>query len=372
MTPAMPQHQSIVAVLGAGMMGAAIAAAHLRCGVSVRIYDSVPAALHSTPQRVAEELRLQNVPFDPAMLDCHDDLRTLLRDAGPAPILIETITEKLRAKHKLYRQVVESAPEGTEPGLFSNTSTIAIRTLAEPLDDDHRARFLGFHFFHPVRQRSLLEIIPSRYTNPETLETAKRHALRIEKQPIIVADGPGFLVNRILNPYLTTALQLLEGGVDPQRIERLATDFGMKMGPLRIMDEIGLDVVLHSGWVLFKAFPDRVPQSPLLLNLIDLGRLGRKTGRGFMLYPNATSWNGDGVPDHELPLPPNKELREITDEEIIDRLFRSMHDEACRCLADGIVANPADIDLASIHALGFPEEKLGVYTWGKQATRPLS
>jgi 3-hydroxyacyl-CoA dehydrogenase len=153
-----------------------------------------------------------------------------------------------------------------------------------------------------------------------------------------------------------------------ERIERIATDFGMKMGPLRIMDEIGLDVVMHAGWVLFKAFPDRVPNSPILVKLVELGRLGRKTGRGFMLYPSATSWDGNGQPDPELPSLLGLDVSatpSMSDTEIIERLFCGMADEALRCLDDGIITDPADADLASIHALGFPAEHGGVLEWGK-------
>jgi 3-hydroxyacyl-CoA dehydrogenase/enoyl-CoA hydratase/3-hydroxybutyryl-CoA epimerase/enoyl-CoA isomerase len=343
-----------VAILGAGLMGTAIAAAHLRCGVPVLLYDSAESALETAPNRIADELHLQDEPFDPTLLKCSGNIN----DVQHCGIFIETITEKLRAKIKLYRKINHDAL------LFTNTSTISITDLASPLAADSRRRFCGFHFFHPVRQRSLLEIIPGAETDSATVEAAKQHALLIEKHPIIVGDGPGFLVNRILNPYLTSALSLLAEGVDLQRIERIAQDFGMKMGPFRIMDEIGLDVVLHAGWVLFKAFPDRVPQSPLLLQLIEQGRLGRKTGRGFMLYPNSTSWDGNGEPDPLFV----SEKTILSDEEIVKQLFLSMYDEAIRCSQDGIISDLADADLASIHALGFPEKTGGVVAWGNSVT----
>lgn len=349
-----------VAILGAGMMGSAIAAANLRCAIPVVLFDSVEAALESAPRRIAEELGLQGVPFDESLLRVSNDLGEIVS----LPILIETITEKIKAKQKLYKNIERSAKNRT-PLLFSNTSTISITKLAESLSPDWQGRFCGFHVFHPVRKNSLLEIIPGDQTVSETVEAARRHALRIEKQPITVGDGPGFLVNRILNPYLSSALQLFEEGVDIQRIDRVATDFGMRMGPFRIMDEIGLDVVLHAGWVLFKAFPDRVPNSSLLLALVENGRLGRKTGRGFMLYPNSTSWDGDGKPDPELPIKQisTNPQTDKSDEEIRQRLFFSMYEEALRCLSDGIISDPADADLASVHALGFPVEKKGIVSW---------
>ncbi len=354
------------------MMGCAIAASHLRCGFRVILCDNATEMLESAPQRIAEELRLQNCTFDEMLLHCS----TTLESVRPCPILIETITEKLRLKQKLYDrlfQVVSRTHQGEYPShslakgrylLFTNTSTIAISKLAQNLPEEWRRCFCGFHFFHPVRANSLLEIIPGRDTATETIEWACHHAKRIAKRPIVVGDGPGFLVNRILNPYLVVAQQLLHEGVPMQRIELAATNFGMRMGPFRIMDEIGLDVVLHAGWVLHKSFPDRVPELPLLLKLVDLRRLGRKTGRGFMLYDNAVSWNGAGLPDPELPL--QVEAIEMTETEIQRRLFYAMYEEALRCRDDGVIADLADADVASVEALGFPRKKGGIVSWGRQ------
>ncbi len=351
-----------VSILGVGLMGTAIAAAHLGAGVPALLYDSRPESLEKAPDRIAAELALQERPFDAGLVRRTDDLA----EVGRSPIIIETITEKLKAKRKLYEKLRAAAPDATSL-LFSNTSTISISSLAEELSDSWKRRFCGFHFFHPVRDRSLLEIISGAETDPATVEAAKQHAVRIAKRPIVVKDGPGFLVNRILNPYLNGALGLLADGVELSRIERVATDFGMKMGPFRIMDEIGLDVVMHAGWVLYKAFPDRVHNAPLLLKLVELGRLGRKTGRGFMLYPSATSWDGDGVPDPELVV--DTVHKKYSDDEIVRRLFLGMYDEALRCVADGIITNPADADLASVHALGFPESRGGVVQWGRAVLR---
>lgn len=352
------------------MMGIAISAAHLRCGIPVVLYDIDSETLLTAPQRVAEELRLQGEMFDPRLLFCTGSLNSTLL----SPVLIETISEKLRAKQRLYQQLQSASDEYTaqtgfepRPSLFSNTSTISISALAERMNPFWRRRFCGFHFFHPVRQRSLLEIISGKETMSQTIEAARQHALRIEKQPVQVQDGPGFLVNRILNPYLVQALSLLSEGIPMRRIESLATGFGMKMGPFRIMDEIGLDVVLHAGWVLFKAFPDRVPNSPLLVHLVERGRLGRKTGRGFMLYPNTVSWDGASQPDPEIESLLSKQgisPSDLSDDEMIKRLFFSMYEEALRCLEDGVIDDPDDADLASVHALGFPSEKGGIARWG--------
>ena len=343
------------AILGAGLMGTAIAAAHLRCGMPIVLYDSADTALQNAPKRIADELRLQNVSLSHSLLTCTGNLG----DALLCPVIIETIPEKLKAKQNLYRKM--TANRQPDSLLFSNTSTLSITLLAEHLPVEWQHRFCGFHFFHPVRQRSLVEIVAGRQTDSATLESAKEHARRIDKRYILVGDSPGFLVNRILNPYLSSALSLLEQKVDLGRIERVAVQFGMKMGPFRIMDEIGLDVVLHAGWVLHKAFPERTVQSPVLLRLIEQGKLGRKTGQGFMLYSQQASWEGEGVPDPQFA----SAEETMSDSDIVRRLFVPMYEEAVRCFEEGVIADLSLADLASVEALGFPAERGGVVTWGQ-------
>lgn len=350
--------QPSVAILGAGLMGTAIAAAHLRCGFSVLLYDSVDSALQTAPQRIGKELQLQNKTFNKSRLE----LIRNIGDVRSCPIIIETITEKKKLKHKLY-QLLQKTVKDQVPYLFSNTSTISISDLAEVLEPDWRQQFCGFHFFHPVRQRSLIEIIAGKETVSETMTRAREHACQLEKQLITVGDAPGFLVNRILNFHLNSALILLEEGVALDRIEDIAAKFGMKIGPFRMMDEIGLDVVFHAGWVLSKAFPDRIFNSRILLKLVENGDWGRKTKRGFMLYPYKNSWDGEGIPNRDLPAisvtNPN-----ISDGEIIQRLFVPMYEEAIRCRDEGVINDLAMADFASVHALGFPLEKEGIVSWG--------
>jgi len=345
-------------ILGAGMMGTAIAAAHLRCGQPVVLFDVSDKALQSAPKRIAEELRVQNVSMPDVLLTRTSNLA----DAFACPIIIETIPEKVKAKQKLYQKLTENrTPDGF---LFSNTSTISISSLSEHLPPGWQRRFCGFHFFHPVRQRSLVEIVAGKLTDSATLEGAKKHASRIDKAYITVGDSPGFLVNRILNPYLSSALALLEEKVDLQRIERVALQFGMKMGPFRIMDEIGLDVVLYAGWVLHKAFPDRVSESPILLRLIQEGNLGRKTGQGFMHYEDSASWIGEGIADPQFA----SADASLSDEEIVQRLFVPMYEEAVRCFESGIITDLSLADKGSVGALGFPADKGGIVAWGRSLT----
>jgi 3-hydroxyacyl-CoA dehydrogenase len=288
------------------------------------------------------------------LLTCTDNPDEAIR----CPVIIETIPEKLKAKQKLYQKI--TANRTPDSFFFTNTSTLLISLLVEHLPVEWQHRFCGFHFFHPVRQRSMVEIVAGKQTDSATLKAAKEHARQIEKRFIIVGDSPGFLVNRILNPYLSSALSLLEQKVDLERIERAARQFGMKMGPFRIMDEIGLDVVLHAGWVLHKAFPDRTPQSAILLRLIEQGKLGRKTGQGFMVYSKQASWEGEGIPDPQFA----SANETISEEEIVHRLVMPMYEESARCFEEGIISDLSVADVASVEALGFPAEKGGIVTWG--------
>ncbi|MDR1923798.1 MAG: 3-hydroxyacyl-CoA dehydrogenase family protein [Planctomycetaceae bacterium] len=357
-----------VGVVGLGMMGVAIAAAHLRVGVPVLLYDISSSILDSVLERIEVELNSQGLTLDASLVVCTNQLA----DIAKLPVIIETVTEKLRVKQRLYSELQkESAELGVESLIFSNTSTISITKLAEIFDVGWRSRFCGLHFFHPVRQRSLVEIIAGKDTVKSTIEAAKQHAYRIEKQPIEVKDCPGFLVNRILHGYLSAALELFESGVAISRIEQAAVKFGMKMGPFRIMDEIGLDVVLQAGWVLQKAFPNRVSNSPTLLKLVEARSLGRKTGRGFMTYKSKNAWN---EMDNEIGNEGNDRINpdienyqslininnEISDNQIIKRLLEKMRAEAIDCYEDGVIDNIAIADIASIQALGFPESIGGI------------
>ena len=358
-----------IAILGAGQMGVAIAAAFLRQRFCVLLFDLSGQAVATARQRIEAELAMQGVVnFDElsANLLCSDKLE----EAFQSTFVIETITEKFRAKSRLYVEISPFLDDSAV--LVSNTSTISINQLAEtlPVATNMASRFCGFHFFHPVRERLLVEIIRGRATSLETLDRVTHLARAIGKTPLVVNDGPGFVVNRLLNAFLSGSLQLLTEGATIRQIDSAAKQFGMAMGPFRIMDEIGLDVTMHGGWVLYKAFPGRVEPSPILLELVRDGHLGRKTGCGFYRYTSSTMRESPDTPHVELPhieletkiaetfrggqcepLPP------ITGDLIIDRCIGEMFREGQRILADGIAASDTEIELAATLGLGFPKER---------------
>lgn len=383
------------AIAGAGLMGRSIAAAFLRVRLPILLYDTAPDALAAAPGRIADELALQLAgterPSDIERAEAARRVESLLEttenpaDLNRADVIIETIIEKLKVKQRFYRSLAPLL--SGKKLLLSNTSTIQITDLAEGLAETAALtpeRFCGFHFFHPVRKRSLLEIIRGRATSDETLHRAACLARRIEKRPIHVNDGPGFLVNRLLNPYLDEAMAILCEGVPLERIESVCRRFGMEIGPFRILDEIGLDVAMHSGWTFYKSFPENIASPDLLPAMIASGRLGRKNGRGFFLYETGASWDGDGRPDASLSelirnvsrfseaetlyaesggerIPLNGP--NLSDEMIALRIFAGVLLEAGRIVADRIVPDAADADRALIFGLGFPRDKGGITFW---------
>ncbi len=357
-----------VGIIGAGLMGTAIAAANLKAGIPVTLCDVQPAALDAAPGRIAAELAHQASSGMPAPAQEVDRLVTVTSDLArlaSCGLIIESVVEDLEAKRRLYLDLLPHIQPGAL--LASNTSTIPIRRLAADLPCADR--FCGIHFFHPVRDRSLVEIIRGHATREAALATAAGYVRAIEKMPIVVEDGPGFLVNRLLVPYLNEALEMLLDGASIGAIETAATGFGMAMGPLRVIDEIGLDTTFRAGRVLWEAFPQRVVASPLLVMLIKKGRLGRKTGAGFFAYPSQTSWEGPGEEDPDvvqLVATWRRCDREFSAAEIVDRLLLPMVIEASRLLEEGKVSDPRAIDLAVLFGLGFPAARGGLLYWASQ------
>jgi 3-hydroxyacyl-CoA dehydrogenase/enoyl-CoA hydratase/3-hydroxybutyryl-CoA epimerase/3-hydroxyacyl-CoA dehydrogenase/enoyl-CoA hydratase/3-hydroxybutyryl-CoA epimerase/enoyl-CoA isomerase len=369
-----------VGIIGAGMMGTAIATAHVAHRMPVVLYDIREEALADAPAAIAAELRDTQVFFASDGIAATSEhatsehaaklVRTTadLAEAAQCDLVVESIAELLPAKQQLYRQLQDSLSARTI--VVSNTSTIPIRHLADGLAD--ASRFCGMHFFHPVRRRPLVEIIRGPATADRTIAAVAAHVKRLGRMPIVVKDGPGFLVNRLLFPFLGESLEMLREGVPAQTIERAAGEFGMALGPLRLIDEIGLDTTLQAGWVLAAAFPDRIAASPILVSMLKAGRLGQKNGAGFYRYEN-TAENAadaldpavDAIVSHWID-PPKKSTVAMSSESIACRLVLPMLLEATRILAEGEVGDARDIDLATLFGLGFPADRGGLLWWADQ------
>jgi 3-hydroxyacyl-CoA dehydrogenase len=341
-----------VGILGAGMMGRAIAAAHVEHRVPVVITDINEKALAEAAAAIAAELPQDTAGPFRATADASE--------AARCDLVLESIVELLPTKQRLFAEL--QAQLASHAIVASNTSTIPIGRLAEGFVD--ASRFCGMHFFHPVRHRPLVEIVRGAGTSDQTIAAAIAHVRRIGRMPIVVRDGPGFLVNRLLFPYLGEALELLREGVCAEAIEQAATEFGMALGPLRLMDEIGLDTTLQAGWVLAAAFPERIISSPLLVSMVKAGRLGQKAGAGFYIYDDSSPPIIDGkaieeIASHWL----DRGRPKSPQESLASRLVLPMLLEATRVLEEGAVCDARTIDLAVLFGLGFPADKGGLLWW---------
>jgi 3-hydroxyacyl-CoA dehydrogenase/enoyl-CoA hydratase/3-hydroxybutyryl-CoA epimerase/enoyl-CoA isomerase len=363
-----PRTVQQVGVIGAGIMGSGIATAHVRRGVPAVLLDSNPAALEKGVASVSKSLlgrvEIGRMTASEAA-DALARLSTSLTHQALADrdVVIEAIVENEEAKIRLYEQVQGLLPAGAI--LASNTSTISITRMARSLAAPDR--FAGLHFFNPVDRMQLVEVIRGEQTSDETIATLVGLARRIGKTPIVVRDCPGFLVNRILFPYMNEALLLLEEGVPPRQLDKAAVAFGMPMGPITLQDLVGLDTSLYAGRVINQAFADRAVQTRILDELVAAGRLGQKSGAGFYSYAKGTRGSDD--PALEPILAKCRRSTGKSDmglDEITDRLFLPMLTEATRILAEGVVRDPGDVDMGLILGIGFPPFRGGILRWADE------
>lgn len=354
-----------VGIVGGGMMGAAIAAASAQCGLRVTVVDSSEDALVRLPEQVDAVLVAGGSCAEP---QSRKDLARLIR-AGKniemvvgCDLVIESVTEDRFVKQPLIAELVSKLGE-TEV-LASNTSTISIAKLSANLTA--RDRFCGVHFLRPVHQRPLLEIVRGPDTSASTVATAVAYADAIRKIPLVVNDSPGFMINRLVLPYAAEAMGLLMEGATIETVERTAVEFGMALGPFALLDEVGLDTALDCGWVFAGAYPDTLPNTPLLVAMVKAGRLGRKTGAGFFAYEDRSA-DAKPVPDpavDQIIARWADAKQRYTRETIAKRLFMPMLLEATRALQEKTVVDPRLLDLGAVYGLGFPESRGGLLYWG--------
>ena len=359
---ARPVHR--VGVLGAGLMGSGIAAAYARCGIPTAMVDLDQQRLADGLGRAKEAMagRIEiGRATDRDMAQMLDKLSTSTAHEIfiDCELVMEAIAEDEASKTEVYQAL--AGVLGGETILASNTSTISITRLAQSTPSADR--FLGIHFFNPVDRMQLVEVVRGDKTSDETVATAVALAKRIGKTPIVVRDGPGFLVNRVLFPYLNEAVLLLLEGASMDAIDSAATRFGMPMGPLLLDDVIGLDIVCSAHRVLLAAPGSRAIRLPILADLVQAGRWGQKSGAGFRKY-DAQHRKGTADPDFRSFLQKHQtDVREISEDEITDRLFLCMLLEATRALEESIVREPAHVDMGLILGIGFPAFRGGILRW---------
>jgi 3-hydroxyacyl-CoA dehydrogenase len=351
-----------LAVLGGGFMGAGVASVSLGlCPVVIR--DISDAVLGSAAKTVDDGLKRQvrsgairSVDADRRRSRLH--LTTDVDEIAGAHLVIEAVFEDLDLKRKVLAEVEERVSSDTV--FASNTSALPISQIAAHAHFPERV--VGMHYFSPVPKMPLLEIVVSDKTAPWVVETVKAFGIAQGKTCIVVKDGPGFYTTRILAPYLNEAVTLVEEGVRIEDIDRAMKDFGYPVGPLALVDEVGIDVGAHVAADLGAAFADRgLEGSDAMQKIFDQGLHGRKNGRGFYRYPDNKK-KGRKQPNEEVyELLGGHERQLLPASEIQDRLALLMVNEAVYCLEEGIISSPRDGDLGAILGLGFPPFRGGPF-----------
>jgi 3-hydroxyacyl-CoA dehydrogenase/enoyl-CoA hydratase/3-hydroxybutyryl-CoA epimerase len=347
-----------VAVIGAGQMGGAIAGALAGAGLAVRLKDIATESLRLGMENAARPLnrRVRSRAMTPRDRDAvlaRIAPTTRSTGLGRVDLVIEAVPEDLDLKIRVFRELERLVPDGAI--LATNTSSIPITSIGGGMRSPEM--LVGIHFFHPVDRMPLVEIIPGARTAPEVLERAIGIVRRLKKTPLVVADRPGFLVNRLLLPYLNEAAHAVDDGWPVDRIDETLLAFGMPMGPLRVLDEVGLDVAAKVARVLEGAFGERAAPAKVIARLLEAGALGAKSGRGF--------WSGP--PERRIPNAADLGAQEArvlpSDDGIVRRLLLGMVNEAARCLAEGVVAEPSHLDLGTVLGAGFPPFRGGIRRW---------
>lgn len=350
-----------IAVLGAGFMGAGIAAVTAQQGIGVALKDAAHERVLAGLRGVRDILRqrldrkaITRRQFADQLALVHG---TVSHDGlAGVPLVVEAVFEDLRVKHEVLRDVEPLLPPH---GVFaSNTSTIPIAAIARAAARPERV--LGLHFFSPVEKMPLLEVIVTPGTAPDAVTTAVAYGRRLGKTIVVVRDGPGFYVNRILAPYINEAGRLLDEGATIDAIDRALVAFGFPVGPMTLLDEVGLDIAGKSGAIVREAFGARMEPSQALQAVVRAGRLGRKGRSGFYAYDAKGRKQGVDASVYDL-LPTGRPRGDVPAAEIVQRCTLAMVNEAARCLEEGIIASPRDGDIGAVFGIGFPPFRGGPF-----------
>jgi 3-hydroxyacyl-CoA dehydrogenase/enoyl-CoA hydratase/3-hydroxybutyryl-CoA epimerase len=349
-------------VLGAGFMGAGIASIAVQEGTLVRVKDTEPKRVAAGLRAVRDVLRERLVRKQITRLAYEDMLvmvggTTDYSGFASADIVIEAVFEDLAVKQTVLRE--SEAMLDPEAVYASNTSTIPISRIAEAAE--HPERVLGMHFFSPVHKMPLLEVVVTPKTAPAATVTAVAYGKEVGKTVIVVNDGPGFYTTRILSAYMNEAGRLLDEGTAIETVDKALVDFGFPVGPITLLDEVGIDIGGHVGKTMAESFGTRMTPPDSLRKVVEAGRTGRKGKSGFYLYDDkgekgqvdATVYAVIGK-THRADIPAN---------EITERCVLAMVNEAVLCLEEGILRSPRDGDIGAVFGLGFPPFRGGPFRY---------
>jgi 3-hydroxyacyl-CoA dehydrogenase/enoyl-CoA hydratase/3-hydroxybutyryl-CoA epimerase len=375
-----------VGVLGAGVMGAGIAETALYSGYEVYLKDIAQepldkgvATIHGLINGLVDKGKLTRAEADAMLARLHPTVD--YKDLADCDLVIEAVAEVMYVK-KLVRAELEAVI--AKPFIFAtNTSSLSVvemtRAHAKTSEKQrdlpaarHPENIIGLHFFNPAHIMPEVELVRGESSSDAALVVGKNFAMKLGKKVTLVNDRPGFIVNRILAPYMLEAIRLFEAGVPGETIDKAMRNFGMKMGPLELLDEVGLDIAAHVVNTMHGALGERMTPPALLSKLAELKLLGKKGGRGMYLWTGPDGkkvfdaktkkylFNPDVVAAVTAPKSPRSET------EIQDRLVLAMVNEAARCMEEGIVAEPSQLDMAMIFGTGFAPFRGGPLRYADQ------
>ncbi|MBK9375055.1 MAG: fatty acid oxidation complex subunit alpha FadB [Holophagales bacterium] len=364
------------AVLGAGIMGGGIAYQSASKGTPILMKDIAPKALELGMGEAAKLLEKQ---VDRGKMTAGKMAQVLagitptlsFGDFGAVDIVVEAVVENEKVKKAVLAELEASVKPGTI--LASNTSTISITRLAEALKAPEN--FCGMHFFNPVPRMPLVEVIRGAKSSPEAIATTVAWAQAMGKTPIVVGDCAGFLVNRVLFPYFSGFELLLKDGVDYKRVDKVMEKWGWPMGPALLLDVVGIDTGVHADKVMAASFPDRMSHEgeSAIEKMFAAQRFGQKNGKGFYVWEPQKKGPPKKAVDpvaEELLKAHATASPEVSDAQIVERMLLPMLLECSRCLEDGIVASPTEVDIALVYGLGFPPFRGGVFRWADATGTP--
>lgn len=357
-----PPPVQVMGVIGAGFMGAGIATVAIQHGVFVRLRDTshagVARGLAAVREQLAERVRRRRMTR-------RDLDATMGLVAGTvdytgfrrAELVVEAVFEELELKQAVLREAEAVLDE--EAVYASNTSTIPIDSIAAAARVPERV--CGMHFFSPVNRMPLLEVVRGSATDDATIVRAVAAGKKLGKTVIVVNDGPGFYTTRILAAFLNEAGHLLDGGARVDALDRALVSFGFPVGPITLLDEVGLDVAGKVTEVLAEAFGNRIRPPDTLRAVLADGRTGRKGRKGFYEYDS--SGKRGGVDESVYEFFPRRDEVEFPPDEVQQRTVMAMVNEAARCMEEGILRTPRDGDVGAVFGLGFPPFLGGPFRW---------
>jgi 3-hydroxyacyl-CoA dehydrogenase/enoyl-CoA hydratase/3-hydroxybutyryl-CoA epimerase len=338
------------ATLGAGVMGGGIAQLFASRNIPIRVkdinYDAVAKAYQQASSVLKGNLkrrRINKFEFNHIL----SNITGTIDYSGfkNVDFVVEAIIEDLDIKKKVLSELEQFIRE--DAIVVSNTSSLRINDMSDSFQRPER--FVGMHFFNPVHRMPLVEIIRGKDSIDEAVASTFQLAKSLGKTPIVVNDGPGFLVNRLLVPYMVEAVSLLEEGYSVQTIDKAMERFGMPMGPIELFDEVGIDVAYKVAKILSQSMGERMAESDLLAKLVEDNRFGKKTGVGFYQYEDKKKLYDNRIKEYIS----QKGDAHLKEQDLINRMVYPMVNEAARCLEDKIVIRPQDVDLAMIFGTGF-------------------